>query len=43
MITSSWAGIDYGVTANAELKISADMKTNADITFDEIELYTTSN
>lgn len=42
-ITSEYAGINYGKTANAELKISADMNVNADITFDEIKLYTTSN
>lgn len=41
-ITSLYAGIDYRATQNAELKISSNMTTNADIIFDNIELYSNS-
>jgi len=40
-ITSLYAGIDYRVTQNAELKTSIELMTvNGDIIFDNIELYT---
>ena len=41
-ITSLYAGVDYRKSANAELKISSNITTNADITFDNIKLYTTN-
>ena len=41
-ITSLYAGVDYSVTNNAELKISSNMTVNGDIIFDNIELYASS-
>jgi hypothetical protein len=36
-ITSLYAGVDYRDSANAELKITSNITTNADITFDNIK------